>query len=78
MTVKVSVYIAANLNGGATIERFLDKELVNEMTITTIPILIGAGLLLFGPLDREVNLELLKSESFQNGVVQNEYKVIQK
>jgi dihydrofolate reductase len=64
------------LDGGVTIQRFLREGLVHEITITTIPILIGGGLPLFGPLDQDVKLELLKSESFGNGFVQNRYKVL--
>lgn len=64
------------LDGGVTIQRFLQAGLVDEMTITTIPVLIGEGLPLFGPLDRDVRVELLKSESFKNGFVQNKYKVL--
>ena len=64
------------LDGGVTIQRFLHEGLVDEMTITTIPILIGEGLSLFGKLKEDVKLELLKSESFKNGFVQNKYKVL--
>jgi dihydrofolate reductase len=64
------------LDGGVTIQHFLREGLVDEMTITTIPILIGEGLPLFGPLEKDVNLELLKSQSFKNGFVQNKYKVL--
>jgi dihydrofolate reductase len=64
------------LDGGVTIQRFLREGLVDEMTITTIPILIGEGLPLFGPLEKDVKLELLKSQSFKNGFVQNKYKVL--
>lgn len=64
------------LDGGVTIQRFLLDGFVDEMTITTIPILIGEGLPLFGPLDRDVKLELKRSQSFNNGFVQNKYKVI--
>lgn len=63
------------LDGGATIQRFLRESLVDEMTITTIPILIGEGLPLFGTLDKDIKLELLASRSFSNGFVQNKYKV---
>lgn len=59
-----------------TIQRFLREGLVDEMTITTIPILIGEGLPLFGALEKDVKLELLKSQSFKNGFVQNKYKVV--
>jgi dihydrofolate reductase len=64
------------LDGGITIQRFLREGLVDEMTITIIPILIGNGLPLFGPLEKDVNLELIKSQSFKNGFVQNKYKVM--
>ena len=63
------------LDGGVTIQRFLLEGLVDEMTITTIPILIGEGLSLFGKLEEDVKLELIKSESFNNGFVQNKYRV---
>lgn len=64
------------LDGGVTIQRFLQEGLVDEMTITTIPILIGEGLPLFGPLDGDVKLELIKSQSFKNGFVQNKYRIL--
>ena len=63
------------LDGGITIQRFLRAGLVDEMTITIIPILIGEGLPLFGKLDKDVKLELIKSESFKNGFVQSKYKL---
>jgi dihydrofolate reductase len=63
------------LDGGVTIQRFLREGLVNEMTITTIPVLIGAGLSLFGPLERDIKLELIDSRSFKNGFVQNKYRI---
>jgi dihydrofolate reductase len=64
------------LDGGVTIQRFLREGLVDEMTITTIPILIGEGLSLFGELEADVKLELIKSESFKNGFVQNKYRTL--
>ena len=64
------------LDGGVTIQRFLREGLVDEMTITTIPILIGEGLSLFGKLEKDIKLDLIKSESFENGLVQNKYKVL--
>ncbi len=64
------------LDGGVTIQRFLREGLVNEMTITTIPVLIGDGLPLFGELEKDIKLELLRSQSFANGLVQTVYKVL--
>ena len=64
------------LDGGVTIQRFLREGLVNEMTITTIPILIGEGLPLFGALEKDIPLQLIESSSFSNGFVQKKYKVL--
>jgi dihydrofolate reductase len=64
------------LDGGVTIQRFLREGLVDEMTITIIPILIGEGLPLFGELAKDGKLELINSRSFTNGFVQNKYKVL--
>lgn len=64
------------LDGGVTVQHFLREGLVDEMTITTIPILIGEGLPLFGALEEDVRLELLGSQAFKNGFVQNIYKVL--
>ncbi len=64
------------LDGGVTIQRFLRAGLVDEMTITTIPILIGGDLPLFGALDQDIKVELLRSQSFNNGFVQNKYRVL--
>ncbi|HNM36715.1 MAG TPA: dihydrofolate reductase family protein, partial [Anaerolineales bacterium] len=64
------------LDGGVTIQRFLREGLVDEMIITTIPILIGEGLPLFGQVGKDINLELLDVSSFSNGLVQKKYKVL--
>jgi dihydrofolate reductase len=37
------------IDGGVTIQRFLAAGLIDEITITRIPVLIGAGRPLFGP-----------------------------
>lgn len=64
------------VDGGNTIQRFLIEGLIDEMTITVIPILIGEGLPLFGALEKDIHLELISSHGFSNGFVQNKYKVI--
>jgi dihydrofolate reductase len=64
------------LDGGVTIQHFLRESLVDEMIITTIPILLGEGLPLFGKLEKDIKLELLKSMSFNNSFVQNKYKIL--
>ena len=63
------------LDGGATIRGFLAEGLIDEITITWIPVLIGEGRPLFGPLKRDIALELMESRSFDFGFVQSKYSV---
>ncbi|MFN0304007.1 MAG: dihydrofolate reductase family protein [Burkholderiales bacterium] len=64
------------IDGGLTIQSFLAAGLIAEMTITVIPILLGAGKPLFGSLHGDVHLELLSSEAYPFGFVQNKYRLI--
>jgi dihydrofolate reductase len=64
------------IDGGNTIQRFLAAGLVDELTITRIPILLGDGLPLFGSIGREMRLEHLETKAFSNGLVQSKYRVI--
>jgi len=63
------------LDGGRLIQSFLAEGLVDDMIITQIPILIGAGIPLFGSLEQDVHLELIKTRSWSNGLVQSHYAV---
>ena len=45
------------VDGGATITSCLDLKLIDELTITTAPVLLGGGLPLFGRLAHRVDLE---------------------
>jgi len=64
------------VDGGKTIQSFLRADLLDEITITTIPVLIGQGIPLFGPLEADVKLKLLESRAFEDGLVQNRYAVV--
>ena len=65
------------VDGGKTIQGFLRAGLVDEITITKVPVLIGNGLSLFGPLNMDKKLFHIKTESFKNGFVQSMYKVVE-
>ena len=64
------------LDGGQVIQSFLREGLVDEITLTIIPVLIGAGIPLFGFLEKDIRLALLESRSWANGMVQSKYRVI--
>jgi len=61
------------IDGGALISSFLDKDLVSEMTLTTIPILLGEGIALFSKLSASKHLKLITSKGYSNGFVQSCY-----
>lgn len=63
------------IDGGLTVQSFLAAGLVAELTITTIPVLLGAGIRLFGSLDQDLGLRLLGSRSWPCGFVQSHYAV---
>lgn len=64
------------IDGGQTIQRFLNAGLIQKMTITAIPILLGDGIPLFGPLNNDIRLRHLSTKAFSNGFVQNTYEVV--
>ena len=64
------------IDGGKTIQGFLNAGLINEIIITKIPILIGSGIPLFGSLSNDKKLRHLETVSFKNGFVQSRYEVV--
>lgn len=66
----------AYVDGGITIQRFLEAGLIQRMIITRIPVLLGSGIPLFGPMSHDVRLEHVATRSFKGGLVQSEYTVI--
>ena len=63
------------IDGGAVIQSFLRAGLITRLIISTIPVLIGEGVPLFGPLDKDLPLRCVASRSFPNGIVQTEYAI---
>ena len=68
-------YKHAYIDGGKTIQNFLQAGQIDEMIITRVPVMLGKGIPLFGPLNNTIELKLLQTTSFQNGFVQNHYLI---
>ena len=64
------------LDGGTTIQRFLEAGMVDRMTITRVPVLIGSGIPLFGPTTRDIRLRHINTQFYPSGLVTSEYEVI--
>jgi len=68
------VFIARSLDGGVTVQNFLKEDLIDELIITTIPILLGGGIPLFGELPKEMEFEHVESVLFLDALVQDSYR----
>ncbi len=64
------------VDGGETIRWFLAAGLVDEFTLSLVPVLIGDGPSLFGPLSADVNLEHVRTLVLEGGMVQTTYRVL--
>mgnify|MGYP002152213997 FL=1 len=61
------------IDGGITVQSFLKEDLIDELIITTFPILLGGGTPLFSELPERRNFELAGFASFLNAVTQSQY-----
>lgn len=64
------------IDGGKTIQSFISAKLLDEITVTQIPVLLGRGISLFGPLEDDQLLKLAKSKTLPWGFVQNRYQIL--
>jgi dihydrofolate reductase len=63
------------VDGGVTIQAFLEAGLIQQLIITRVPVLLGSGIPLFGPLSRDIRLRHVATRSFPSGLVQSEYVI---
>ena len=65
----------AYIDGGITIQRFLAARCIDRLVITRVPVLIGAGIPLFGPVPRDITLRHVETRCYKGGLVQSEYEI---
>jgi dihydrofolate reductase len=65
----------AYVDGGITIQRFLQAGLIQRIIITRVPVLIGNGIPLFGVTERDIVLKHVATRQYASGLVQSEYVV---
>jgi dihydrofolate reductase len=63
------------VDGGITIQRFLQAGLIQRLLITRVPVLIGDGIPLFGAVQRDISLRHVATHQYASGLVQSEYVV---
>lgn len=62
------------IDGGRVVQDFLRADLIDELRITTIPILLGKGISLFGDLSAPLHFEHLSTEVYLGQIVQSCYR----
>ena len=65
----------AYIDGGITVQRFLRAGLIQRLIITRVPVLIGSGRPLFGPLGSDLKVRHVATRSYASGLVQSEYAI---
>ncbi|WP_068087010.1 dihydrofolate reductase family protein [Polycladidibacter stylochi] len=63
------------VDGGQLVQAFLNAGLIETLTITQVPIVLGNGKRMFGSMPRSIKLTLQGTKSFPSGLVQTSYKV---
>jgi len=64
------------IDGGITIQRFLNAGLITDLTITLIPVILGNGIPLFGSLQQDIPLTHTETLSYPFGFVQLKYEAL--
>lgn len=64
------------VDGGITIQRFLNAGLIQRLIITRVPVLIGSGIPLFGAVPSDILLKHVGTRQYASGLVQSEYVVV--
>jgi len=72
-SLKNEGYKSVYVDGGNVINQFLKADLIDEITVTTIPILLGGGIPLFSELEQELVFNHIETKVFVEHVVQTKY-----
>jgi dihydrofolate reductase len=65
----------AYVDGGQLLQSFLRAGLLDDITVTRVPVLLGQGRPLFGTLAADVHLMHQHTFSFPSGLVSTKYKI---
>jgi dihydrofolate reductase len=64
------------VDGGQTVQAFLAAACLTDLTLTTIPVLLGRGRRLFGDVEHDVALTHVSTQTYPFGFVQSRYELV--
>lgn len=62
------------IDGGQCIQRYLQADLIDEMILSTLPLLLGGGIPLFGEHAKALSFEHVKTDIVLGAIVQTHYR----
>jgi dihydrofolate reductase len=65
------------IDGGTIISQFLSSQMVDTMTLSIIPVILGSGIPLFNVIDKEIPCHVISSQTYPSGLVQLRYEIVQ-
>lgn len=63
------------IDGGVTISQFLEYQMVDSMTLSVIPVILGSGIPLFSVISQEIPCRLISSQQYPSGLVNLNYEL---
>ena len=66
-------FLRLYIDGGMVIQSFLREDLLDEITISVLPVVLGEGSPLFSYLPKMLEFQLVGSKTYLNSIVQNQY-----
>mgnify|MGYP000445175840 CR=1 FL=1 len=72
-TLKGRGYSNLYVDGGKTVQSFLEADLIDELIVTQIPILLGGGAPLYGALTEPLAFEHISTQIHLDALVQTHY-----
>jgi len=71
--IKSKGYQNLYIDGGSTIQSFINENLIDEITLTTLPVLLGNGIPLFKETNNILYYKHKETIVYENGVVKTVY-----
>ena len=61
------------IDGGKTIQSFMNLDLIDELIISRIPLILGSGISLFEKSEAEYKFTHISTDVFSNGITKSRY-----